>query len=330
MSSSKLLSVLLPIVWIAVACQSDALVRHLAIQTAAPKSPVASESELAARATRAFRAALYDADYHAIPEAQRLLTAAYLENPRDGEIALLLAHSHLWLLAERSRNEVLGEQSDPQITDHALLADHYFDEAGRLRPDDDRVDGWQGAVRLALGSIHADERSTREGYFQLRESVRAYPEFNGFSAAYPMADQPRESERFAEAIDWIWRNIETCSIGELNRATFDLTSFRLEGPADDRLRTCWNTTLVPHNIEGFFLVAGDMFTKAGDLASARRAYRVAQSVPSYSEWRYAPVLEARVAKLDDRAFAFTHARGAEEEPEMMFGSDYACTGCHAR
>ena len=78
----------------------------------------------------------------------------------------------MWTLSERSR---VGDARDPRITDFAILAEHYFGEAANLAPYDDRIAGWQGGVRLALGEIHADERTTRTGYFQLRDSVRRYP-----------------------------------------------------------------------------------------------------------------------------------------------------------
>lgn len=99
--------------------------------------------------------------YADLPEARR---PAYLDNPADPEIALLLAHSHLWTLSERT---------------------------------------------------------SRTGYFQLRESVRRYPEFNGFSAAFPLSGQPRDSDRFAEAVDLMWLNLEECGGDDFDRATFD-------------------------------------------------------------------------------------------------------------
>lgn len=326
MTRSPFVALCLPILWLFLACHSDRLVAPLAIRTAAPKTPLASRSELARGAVEAFREALYAARFEALPEVQHRLTAAYLENPRDPEIALLVAHSHLWALSERSR---LGAP-DPRVTDHALLAERYFGEASALAPEDARIDGWQGGVRLALGDIHQDERRTREGYFQLRHAARAYPAFNGFSAAFPLSSQPRESARFAEAVTLLERNLVAC-VGKADaKRALDTATIRARATDSGPLRVCWNTDRVPHNFEGFFLTLGDVRTKAGDEEGARRAYRTAQQAPEYAAWRYRPVLEARLAALPERVAAFGAATSPAEEPEMMFGSDYACTGCHAR
>lgn len=327
MSNRPLVAWLLPLLWLFVACHTDALVGALAVRTAEEKKPEVSSTELARHAKHRFRETLYAADFDALPAARRQLTAAYLENPRDPETSLLLAHSHLWALSERSRH---AGTPDPQVTDHAILADRYLSEAARLAPDDARIDGWHGAVRLALGALHQDERSTRRGWFQLRRAAREYPAFNGFSAAYPMSLQPRDSERFAAAVEWMWLNLEACTEGRLDRSDFDYAVFMAEATSEGPLRVCWNTDLVPHNFEGFFLAMGDLLTKAGDVENARAAYESAQRSPGYATWRYAGELEGRLVDLEQRAAAFARAKSPEGEPPMMFGSDYACTGCHAR
>ena len=327
MSVRPLVAWLLPVLWIFVACHTDAFLGAMAVRSAAVKTPEASSTHLAAHAKQRFRDALYAADFDALPEARRMLTAAYLENPRDPETSLLLAHSHLWALSERSRNP---GSPDPQVTDHAILADRYFSEAALLAPDDARIDGWHGAVRLALGAIHRDEASTRRGWFQLRRAAREYPAFNGFSAAYPMSAQPRDSERFAAAVEWMWSNLEACTGGRLDRSDLDYAAFMGDATSEGPLRVCWNTGLVPHNFEGFFLAMGDLLTKAGDVEHARVAYENARLSPDYATWRYAGQLEERLVHLEQRAAAFARARSPEDEPPMMFGSDYACTGCHAR
>jgi hypothetical protein len=37
---------------------------------------------------------------------------------------------------------------------------------------------------VADGGIHKDEKLTRKGYFMLRDSNQAWPEFNLFTAGY--------------------------------------------------------------------------------------------------------------------------------------------------
>lgn len=320
-------ALLLPSLWFFAACHVDVLVAPLAIRSAETKTPAAGQTDLARHATTSFREALYAARYESLHDVRRLPTAAYLENPSDPEVALLLGHAHLWTLSERSR---VGDEVGPEITDHALLAEHYFGEASALAPEDDRIPGWQGGARLAIGDIHDDQRATRRGYFQLREAVRAYPAFNGFGAGFVLSSQDRDSDRFAEAVELFWTNLAACAGDDRIREDLDYRRVMSRFTTTGRLRVCWNTELVPHNFEGFFLAMGDVLSKAGDVANAERAYRAAMLSPDYDGWRFAPVLEARLANLDERVAAFAAAADPEEVPAMMFGSDYACTGCHAR
>ena len=172
----------------------------LAIRSAPEKAADSTATALSQKAKDTFWAALHAGDYAQTPEAIRLLTAAYLGNPRNPEISLLLAHAHLWKIAERSRVAEL----DPRITDHAILAEKYFAEAHRLNPEDHRIPGWLGGVKLALGQIHQDERLTREGYFMLHDAISLFPEFNYFSAGYVMSSKPRDDDKFQEAMEDIW------------------------------------------------------------------------------------------------------------------------------
>jgi hypothetical protein len=131
-----------------------------------------------------------------------LLTAAYLENPNDPRLALLLAHTHLWKVSERARLSPVP----PEITDHLILAERYFAEARQLAPDDDRIPGWLGSVKLALGTIHRDERVTREGYFMVKEAaattyrfIKTVPEYATWRY------KPALEEQLANLNDWMAR-----------------------------------------------------------------------------------------------------------------------------
>ena len=220
------LALLLPSLWFFATCHDDELVAPLAIRSAETKTPAAGQTDLARHASTTFREALYAARYESLPDVRRLLTASYLENPSDPEVALLLGHAHLWTLSERSR---VGDAVGPEITDHALLAEHYFGEASALAPEDDRIPGWQGGARLAIGDIHDDQRATRRGYFQLREAVRAYPAFNGFSAGFVLSSQDRDSDRFAEAVELFWTNLAACAGDDRIREDHRLQRGRIFG-----------------------------------------------------------------------------------------------------
>jgi hypothetical protein len=280
----------------------------MAVHSAPEKTAKPEPTVLSKQAREAFWETLYAGNYDRLPEVRRLLTAAYLENPRNPETSLLLAHAHLWTIAERFR---LAE-SDPRITDHAILADKYFAEAHKLNPDDHRIIGWLGGVKLALGQIHQDERMTREGYFMLHDAVRLFPEFNSFSAGYVLSSRPREDEKFREGLDDMWRNLDLCAGERIDRSNPDYGEYMSQERNSGPKRVCWNSALAPHNFEGFFLNMGDMLVKNGEAVTARRIYQIARLSKDYEVWPYKTLLEGRIAQAarTGQALSVTRSRTA--------------------
>ncbi len=297
----------------------------LAIRFAPEKTADLSATTLSKQAKDLFWEALHGGQYDRLPEVRRLLTAAYLENPANPEISLLLAHAHLWTIAERTRlTEV-----PPGITDHAILAEKYFTEARRLNPSDDRIAGWLGGVKLALGQIHRDERLTREGYFMLHDAIRAFPEFNDFSSGYVLSSKPKDDDKFREGLDDMWDNLDRCAGERIDRTNPDYRKYLGQETQTGPKRVCWNSRIAPHNFEGFFLNMGDMLVKNGQPAVAGRIYAIAALSTSYESWPYRSLLETRLAQAESRARQFQSA-DPTQHPEIMFNSAHACTACHAR
>jgi hypothetical protein len=115
------------------------------------------------QADAVFWQTLHAGRYEDIGRALELKTAAYLENPGD---ALTAAHAgwlHIWRLAESGRLA----QVPATITNDAVMARKYFEEAVRLQPSEARFQGFLGSALLAEGSIHRDEKLTRRGYYTL-------------------------------------------------------------------------------------------------------------------------------------------------------------------
>jgi hypothetical protein len=298
---------------------------YVAIRFAPEKTANPATTPLSDQAKQTFWSALHGGRYDQAPEAIRLLTAAYLENPRQPEISLLLAHAHLWTIAERARNQEL----DPRITDHAILAEKYFTEAYRLNPEDHRIPGWLGGVKLALGQIHQDERPTREGYFMLHDAIRSFPEFNYFSAGYVMSSRSRDDDKFREAVEDMWKNLDLCAGEQLDRRNPDYRKFMAQETTSGPKRVCWNSRIAPHNFEGFFLNMGDMLVKHGEVDQARKIYAIARLSKGYEAWRYKALLEEHIVQAEERAKQF-QVSDPTHHPEIMFQSAHACTACHAK
>src|SRR5262245_34465748 len=150
MSRKEIALAALVVLLVGTACD-DLAVRYAPKQTAK-----ASDTELPRKAHTYFLDSLRSGSYENLPEATRLLTAAYLQNPHDAAISFHLGMAHLWKVAERSREPV----RDPTITDHLILADKYLSEAHKLDPSDARIPGFEGSVKMALGSSIRTRRSS--------------------------------------------------------------------------------------------------------------------------------------------------------------------------
>ena len=68
-----------------------------------------------------------------------------------------------------------------------MVARRYFQEAVKLDPSDARYLSFLAGHTEVEGNLHKDEKLTREGYLMLLDSIKAWPEFNLFTAGYVMS-----------------------------------------------------------------------------------------------------------------------------------------------
>ena len=297
----------------------------LAIWAGREKAPSAERTPSAVRADDLFWATLHGGQYEKIPDALTALTAAYLENPNDPVTAAHIGWMHSWRLAERAR---LAPARDPRVTDHAVLARKYFEEAVRLDPRDARYLGFYAALLMTEGTIHRDEKLRRRGYYTMRDAIAAWPEFNYFTAGYGFSAQRYDSERFAEGLAYQWRTLDVCAGEKVDRANPDFTSYMHLETKKGAKRVCWNSWIAPHNFEGFFLNFGDMLVKAGQPEAAVRIYVNARHTPEYAAWPYRNVLEDRIRNAAGNVDAFRQEDPEVGAPTIMLRSRFACMGCH--
>jgi translation initiation factor 2 beta subunit (eIF-2beta)/eIF-5 len=299
---------------------------YAAVQTAPKKQAAASRTEAALNADRLFWETLHGGDYAGIPKALEVLTAAYLENPGDAVSAAHVGWLHIWRLAERARMQSVP----PTITEDAVMARKFFQEAVSLNPSEARYLGFLASAMMAEGSIHKDEKLVRQGYFRMLDSVKAWPEFNLFTAGYVMSRQPRDSERFKEGLENQWRNMDLCVGEKIDRKVVGYEKYMALQTTEGVKRVCWNSWIAPHNFEGFFLNMGDMLVKSGDWQTGQKIYATAKLSPDYGNWKYRGVLEERIREAESNVRVFN----AQESPtdkkigRMMANSEFACMACH--
>lgn len=300
----------------------------LAIWSAPDKTPSAERTPLALRADELFWQTLHGGEYQKIPEVLTPLKAAYLQNPNDAVTAAHIGWMHIWRLAERAR--LASGTPDPGITDHAVLARKYFEEAVRLNPREARYLGFYASLLMTEGAIHRDEKLRRKGYYTMRDAVAAWPEFNYFTAGYGVSAQPHDSERFREGLEYQWLTLDVCAGQRVDRANPDFARYMRLETKEGPKRVCWNSWIAPHNFEGFFLNFGDMLVKAGDPETAVKVYGNARHTPEYATWAYKDVLEDRIGNAARYVDVFRQENPAPGAPTIMVRSRFACVGCHQR
>lgn len=309
-------------------CQS-----YFAVALAPEKEPLIRNTALKEQAETLFWKTFYSGRYSDIKNTLIPLKAAYLENPNDPDLSLHIAHLHFWRVAERFR---MGENQDPNITDDLTIAIKYFIEAKKLNPDDARIDGWLAGARLAESTIHNDEKDKRLAYYQGLESIKSYPEFNYFSMGYLFSNIEYDDTKFTDAIDWYFKSMDLAYHTSIDRVNPDVTPYLyLEDKEDNEKlkRAVWNTSIAPHNLEGFYLNFGDFLVKNGRVEQAKIIYKNAQLVSSYSKWPFKHILEDRLLNIDTNIYSFRASQIDMNNKEdviyknMIFNS-YNCMVCH--
>lgn len=298
--------------------------------TAPMKTASATRTPQALQADAVFWRTLHAGDYEHIDAALQASTAAYLADPGDALTAAHVGWLHIWRLAESGRLE----HRLPTITDDAILARRYFEEAVALDPRDPRFAGFLAAAQLAEGGIHRDPALLRRGDATMQAAVKAWPEFNLFTAGYVASTAPAQSAAFREGLEQQWRNMEACLGETVDRTNPEIARYRAGAApmTPDKQRACGNTEATPHNLEGFYLNFGDMLVKAGDWQTARKVYANAMQSPDFARWPFAADLQQRIAQAPDNVAAFNGpgAGRGRPGPQLMANSNAACMACHQR
>jgi hypothetical protein len=296
---------------------------RIAVRMAPKKQAAKSRSEAALKADEIFWQTFHNGEYEKIQNALDVLTAAYLDTPTDAVTAAHIAWLHNWRIAERTRMASVSAT----ITDDTLIARRYFQEAVTLDSSDARTLGFLAGPTVAEGKIHQDEKLTRQGYYMLLDAIKAWPEFNLFTAGYVMSRLPADSLQFREGLEWQWRALDECIDGKLDRANPDYSPYMAKETREGKKRACWNSWIAPHNLEGFFLNMGDMLVKAGDWQTAQKIYANAKLLKEYPSWKYQAVLDERIKQAQDNVPLF-NAPNETPKARIMINSEFSCMACH--
>ncbi|HEX4044528.1 MAG TPA: hypothetical protein VHZ76_02550 [Gammaproteobacteria bacterium] len=303
----------------------------IAIISTSKKTAMPSHSHLAVTAEKHFWQTLHQGQYNNIPQTTKLLTAAYLENPNDPQLAAHLGFLHIWKITERARNPAIAD--DPTIVNEIILAKKYFTDAVELNPNDARYQGFLGDSLLIEGKIFNDQRQQVQGYFTLKQAIHSWPAFNYFTAGYPMSILDAQNKQFKQGLAWQWQTLDLCAGTTVDRNNPDFTPYLARETQTGPLRACWNSWIAPHNFEGFFLNMGDMLVKSGDWQTAIKIYNNAKLSKTYMHWPYRQMLEDRIAHAKENVTAFNQPVSLTKPDfnnKLLFNSGYGCVACHQK
>jgi hypothetical protein len=259
-------------------------------------------------------------DYGAIPEILDRLEAGLAEQPDDPSLSRHVPWTHIWRLAELAR----GSTTPEQLFESLGATRPGFARARDLNPGDARVLGFLAGITLGEGIILGDSALYDEGTALFAEAIAAWPDFNYQLGLHP-EPAPRDHPGFQLGLA-AWANIDVCAASSSTGRTRTWQR-RSTRNAQGTLRVCWNSWIVPFNLEGFFLNLGDMLVKDGQVATGVQVYEAARLADNYDRWPYRATLEERIVNAAENATRFN-----EEPPvpghAIMFESPYSCTGCH--
>ena len=95
---------------------------------------------------------------------------------------------------------------------------------------------------------------------------------------------------------------------------------------------CFNDGMAPHNLEGTFILFGDIYAKGGRTESARSYYGSALSLGEQSGWdaRFVAAVRDRLDHLDERIALYQDDDPSNDPPFVGAGGAGSCAYCHRK
>jgi tetratricopeptide (TPR) repeat protein len=297
----------------------------VAARPAAGDAATSVAGDVARTANERFWSALHGADYGAYPQALAAVEAALAAAPEDPLQNAHLGWLHMWHLAEAGSFGTTPQDMSADLT----AAGEYFKRAVTLDPNEARYLGFYATTLVVQSALVPDPIRSRRAEAVLDRAVRMWPEFNLFTAGYIHSSDPDDSPEYSRAVRRMWRNLDVCAGRRVSRVHPDFAKYLPLETTVGPKRACWNSSIAPHNVEGFFLNFGDMLVKQGDVALARAMYVNARLSKTYTEWRYRDVLERRITDAEANVAVFRDSTPSTTgDAHVMVRSNFACMACH--
>lgn len=269
-----------------------------------------------------FVKAFYAGDYDSVRDHIAALDAQVKADPDDGYAVLYSALARMWRLGEEKRDPTFDLAARAPV---ALEALDLFKQAHQMLPDDGRIPAWIGFMTMRIGEALQNDKQIDEGKKLLDASITEFPTFTRFVRGIALLGHAHDDPDFADAPEDMWAVLEACGYDvDREHPTFDYPTEPKVGDA----RICMDIPQAKHNWKGFFLHAGDIFSKAGDPITATAMWAHAKKSPTFNSWPERDVLLERIDSSADRAAKLTDD-DPDNDPDLFAQSAHTCVGCHA-
>jgi DNA-binding HxlR family transcriptional regulator len=282
----------------------------------APETPLT-------RAVASLHEALEAGNYAAVDGVIAEIDAVRDAEPDSGPAVLFSALARMWKVGEGTRDPAFDEAARAPV---ALQSLELFEQARDMNPDDGRIPAWVGFMKMRIGKAIGNTPTITDGIADLDGSVAKFPTFTHFVRGLGLLGLAHDDPEFAKAPEDMWAVIRSCGY-QIDRANPDFAY--PEPAAAAGAGICQDTSVVKHNWGGFFLHAGDVFSKAGDATTAVGFWKNAKKSPSYSTWAYKSAIEERIQNAESRTALLTDGDPAND-PLLFVDGPNVCVGCHAK
>jgi hypothetical protein len=233
-------------------------------------------------------------------DARSRFLLAMLRLYRFGQLTERIASPSEAALAELRAAVAAFDQAEPLLWDRTA------------RAGDSRVPGFAAAARYSLAVATADEALHQQALVDLDYAISINAFFNVFDLMAVTQAEPPSSAAFQQAFGAVSAYISDPSTLEC---------------AVTQPEVCTGNGLAPTALPGTFVVFGDLYAKAGDVAGATSWYQFA--VATERGWPFEGLGAERLATVDARVAAYQDADPGNDPPIIGAGKQ-ACASCHNR
>jgi len=249
-------------------------------------------------------------------EALALLGRATARDRRDGRSFFLTGMMHLYRYGQQVADLLHPSAAGKRSVTAAKSA---FDRGVPLlwSPGwgDTRVPGFAAAATYAKGVGFGDAPLTEQGIAELEYAASINTLFNSFDLFAVAPAVPATDPLYARVLELL-----------------DVTFPEVANQCGTQGEICFNEGMAPHNLEGTFVLFGDIYAKGGRTQSARGYYESALALGEKSGWdpRFLAATRERLENVEQRVALYQDADPRNDPPFVGSGGASACAYCHRK